>query len=67
MSLEILDIFLGLRFFFKFQILETIVFIFARIYDLIQRMNHTLHVIKEIGGELMDVVCDIHAIITQRW
>ena len=41
-------------------------FIFARIYDLIQRMNHTLHVIKEFGGELMDVVHDIHATITQR-
>ena len=29
-------------------------------------MNHTLHVIKEIGGKLMDVVYNIHAIITQR-
>ena len=67
LGLEILDIFLGLRFFLKFQILETLSFCFARIYDLIQRTNHTLHVIKEIGCELMDVVRDIHVIITQRW
>ena len=29
-------------------------------------MNRTLHVIKEIEGELMDVVHDIYVIITQR-
>ena len=35
-------------------------------YDFIQRTSHMLHVIKEIGGELLDVVHDIHTIITQR-
>lgn len=41
-------------------------FVFARIYDLIQKTNQTLHVIKAIGGEIMDIVREIHAIITQR-
>ena len=47
--------------------METFFFCFAGICDLIQRMNCTLHVIKEIGGKLMDVVGDIHTIITQMW
>ena len=67
MGLEILENFLGLRFFLKNSKFWKHFFYFARIYDLIQRMNHTLHVIKQIGGELMDVAHDIHAIITQRW
>ena len=66
MGLEILGYIFRFKIFLKIPNFGNIFFYFARIYDLIQRTNHTLHVIKETGGELMDVVHDIHVIITQR-